>query len=100
VAGGIRSTQASVELTLERIRTDDDAYYQQPTGVTHFAHDVSLNGGLRGHLSYGAWTISAETQIQHRMNYMFQSANLYAWDSTFDMHNVWLQIGLTFQPSR
>jgi hypothetical protein len=98
VSGGLQSERYDVEVAASRIRTDDDAYYLEPAGFTHFNHDVALAGAIRGSATRGRWTIGAELRDEQRMNYLFQSADFFSWDSTFDMHNVSLRFFLQARP--
>jgi hypothetical protein len=98
VAAGLETNRGAAELLATRIRSDDDAYYRQPAGFAHFSHDVSLMGGLRLAANANRWTGTAELLTTHRMNYLFQTANVFTWNSAFDMHNATANFSLTFRP--
>jgi hypothetical protein len=98
LAGGLESSRYDVGLVLSRTRTDDDAYYLQSSGLTHFAHDVALAGAVQAAARYGRWSLETELRDEHRMNYLFQSANLFSWDSTFDVHSLSMRFALGVKP--
>lgn len=89
-----RKAGTAIGLVLSRIRTEDEAYYQQPTGFTHFAHDVSATIGIRAATSLFRRTISLELLRTKRLNYLFQSGTLFDWDPSFDVHNTTLNLSI------
>lgn len=60
-------------LFAQRIRWDDDAYYLQPTGISFFAHDVTVLAGVRGTARLYGSELHAELSVSQRLNYMFQN---------------------------
>lgn len=60
-------------LFAERIRSNDDVYYLQPTGFSFFSQDVTVLGGLRGTFRHGRSELHAEFSWQQRLNFLFQN---------------------------
>jgi len=81
---------------LSRTRWQNDAYFRAPTGLSVWAHDVSLVAGARGVWRADALELSGELLFERRLNYLFQSATVgFLEDDTFDLNNVSLRIVLT-----
>jgi hypothetical protein len=79
----------SLGVALERVRWDNDAYYHAPTGVGVWAHDVSLIAGVRASQRFRFAEVTAEVDIEQRLNFLFQNANSgYSADRTYDVHNL------------
>lgn len=78
-----------------RIRWDHDEFFPQPSGLSFYAHDVSLFAGLRGTWRGRYFDYAAEMATEQRMNYLFQSAvGGYGDDRTFDIHNLSLRLSI------
>jgi hypothetical protein len=79
-----------------RIRWDNDAYYESPMGWTYHAHDVSVVLGVRGHRRTRLGDVAVEVGRETRYNYLFQ--NPTAWpggaDAT-DVSNLSLRLTIT-----
>jgi hypothetical protein len=85
----------SIGLSLQRIRWDNDAYFRVPTGTGVWAHDVSLVAGLRGTQRTRWAEYSAALDMEHRLNFLFQSATSgYEKDRTFDVRNLSLRLSV------
>ncbi|HEU4882878.1 MAG TPA: capsule assembly Wzi family protein [Longimicrobium sp.] len=59
---------------LQRVRWDQDAYYDQPGGFNRYlAYDVSLFGGARAAWAVGGVRLDAEYALEHRWNIFYQN---------------------------
>jgi hypothetical protein len=85
----------SIGVELGRIQWNDEAYYQQPSGQSYKHHDVSLFAGLRGSADYRGMSMAGELIWTHRMNFLFQTADINAFDDTFDMRNLTFKFSLS-----
>jgi hypothetical protein len=84
---------------LGRTRWANDAFFKAPTGLSAWAHDVSLFAGVRGGRRNRRGHVRAELIAEQRLNYLFQSATIgFAPDRTFDVRNISLRIAI--EPSR
>lgn len=78
---------------LSRVRWANDAFYRAPTGLSVWAHDVSLVGGMRGAWLHHSVRLSGEILVERRLNYLFQSATVgFIEDDTFDVNNLSLRL--------
>lgn len=76
-----------------RTRWHNDAFYRAPTGLSVWAHDVSLLWGLRGGATALGMDLCGEFVVEQRLNYLFQSATQgFSPDRTFDAGNISLRI--------
>ena len=79
-----------------RIRWQHDEFYAQPSGLSFYAHDVSVYGGARGTHRTRYFDYSAELVAEKRMNFLFQHANHgFGNDRTFDVDNMSLRFAVT-----
>lgn len=82
-----------------RIRWNNEAFYRSFTGLSIWAHDISLYAGLRASRPLGGSMLSAELTAEQRLNYLFQSAtNGFEPDRTFDLNNVLLRFRVEPRP--
>jgi hypothetical protein len=83
---------------LGRVRWTNDAFYFAPTGLSVWAHDVSLYAGGRVARDVGRVRLSADLIAEHRLNYLFQSATIgFDKDRTFDVRNM--SVKLRIEPA-
>jgi hypothetical protein len=79
-----------------RIRWDHDEFYPRPSGLSFYAHDVSLYGGIRATRRLPYADVAGELLTETRMNYLFQHANYgFGSDPTFDVRNLSLRVAVT-----
>jgi hypothetical protein len=79
-----------------RIRWEDESYYQQPTGIVHLSHDVSLLGGLRGGMIVAGVDVQLELLLGRRFNYLFENAHAgYLPDPGADVTNRTLRLSVS-----
>jgi hypothetical protein len=72
---------------LGRVRWTDDAYYLQPSGFAYHSHDISLWTELTGRYDMRYVRLEAGFTRTYRMNYLFQTKNLYTVGTDFDVWN-------------
>jgi hypothetical protein len=56
-----------------RIRWENDSYYESPFGIAPYAHDVSVIYGLRGHARGRFGTLGVDVGREQRLNYQYQN---------------------------
>jgi hypothetical protein len=84
-----------VGVFLERVRWANDAFFLAPTGLSVWAHDVSLIAGVRAGRNTGAFELAVELIAERRLNYLFQNAKVgFDEDATFDARNLSLRFSL------
>jgi nucleoid-associated protein YgaU len=84
---------------VERIRLDNDAYYEWPAVLPYLGHDVSTGMGLRGGYRWeGGLRIDGEASSSNRMNFLFQNwaENWYRGDNSVDFRNLALRLRLSW----
>jgi hypothetical protein len=78
----------------ERVRWEEGAYARSGAGIAYRTHDVSLAGGLTAQWAGRYGSVDARLTHTYRVNYLFQSANLYLYGHAFNQENRGLVLRL------
>jgi hypothetical protein len=99
IGGDIFTRHGMFGIYLERVRYDDDAYYN--TWATYYGshgHDVELTGGGRSTILFHQIEIATELAYSYRYNPRFVGLDALTWNFRTEK-NVFANIKLSWRPS-
>jgi hypothetical protein len=89
------SDGAGAGIYLGRVRWDNVAYYETRPAFRSLEHDVSMLGGVRGHLDTRIGRVEGGLQYERRMNYHFRSLATATDPVPLDINNVTTRLSIS-----